>query len=126
MKSIKVKFTRDSKLFCQRIHKGEALATITYANGKCEIHRGGFQHTIYNVDELLATMRPLDEFITEITFVASNNLGTQNKLDLKIIGILGEHIKWEAENDERDDVPKEVYKPIKKVETVIRKAEIAG
>lgn len=129
MKATKIKFTRDSRLSAKRVNKDEVISTINYANGALDIISDNFITRITNVDELVMTIKPLDPWIVELSFVAKNydSKKNTNKLDFKMIGILNEHIIMTCENEiyEEEKEPGKRGRPPKKVvELAVKKADI--
>jgi len=125
-KTTKIRFNRDSKLNAKTIHNNNIVSTINYENGTIDIISDGFMTRINNVDELVMIMKPLDPFITELSFIAENYEGGKNKLDLKMIGVVNEHIKMECENEIREGEKKrgKPSKTSKNKESLVRKVDI--
>lgn len=124
-KVTKIRFNRDSKLNAKTVHNDNVISTITYEKGMIDIISDGFMTRINNVDELVVVMKPHDPYITELAFIAENYEGGKNKLDLKMIGILNEHIKMECENEIREEEKSgKRGRPPKNKSGLVRKADI--
>ncbi len=110
-KTTKIVFDRDGKISAARIlpKTDEILSMVTYEKGSIHVKHDGFDITIHKVDEVTMIIKPLDTFISEVSFIVKNEDGGKQKLDVKLFGTITEHLILDYEGEQKD-APKKVKK----------------
>lgn len=108
-KVTKIVFDRDGKINAVRVlpKTDEILSMVNYAKGSVHIKHDGFDTTIHKVDEVVMMIKPLDTFISEVSFLVKNEDGGKQKLDVKLYGTITEHLILDYEGEQKD-APKKV------------------
>lgn len=101
-KTTKINFDRDGSISAirQRPNTKEILSKVEYENGIIKIKHDGFESTIHKVDKVQMIIKPLDHYISSVSFIIENEDGGKQKLDVKLYGTLTEHIILDYENQE--------------------------
>jgi len=108
-KCTKIEFDREGKISAARKipRTNEIISMVEYEKGTMKIKHEGFSTTIHNVDEVQMIIKPLDVYISEVSFIAFNEDGGKQKLDVKLYGTITEHIILDYDG-EKEDAPKKV------------------
>lgn len=110
-KVTKIVFDREGSINAARVlpKTNEIMSKVTYSKGSIHIKHDGFDTTIHKVDEVVMMIKPLDLYISEVSFLVKNEDGGKQKLDVKLYGTITEHLLLDYEGEQKD-APKKVKK----------------